>query len=333
MAETLLMAVVLVLGVGVCLSIVCYKKKRRRSNAVQSESEAMPWQCDNDRDFLSSMTRVVEPCSTFTSCPQPHNAVLCELEERNGVIEKRAPHEEVDCRSGIDSAHFQLLSEDISSDTEQTAGDCHVNKSSPLHDKLYSFVNDTIIPCFNGQRASKHQFAVLLLLTESDLHNITSITFDPSDNCGQPILNNDYPSMPRDASKYGNYIVARPIDITQHSEEEIFGKTDTSGSPFSQLWCTYVSRHRTFPRCVLLYSWNLPCRHCTDVIIRVFEESPFDQTKLILVHSKYWKSESDSEHRMCRDKLTNRNIIVERVTCPTTITPCSVADHNLHCQC
>ena len=76
---------------------------------------------------------------------------------------------------------------------------------------FHEFTVEKIIPYFNCQRKANHlQFAVVLLLSESDLANIKQTRFAPSDAFGRPIVNNSFSLMPQDPSKYGNYIIARP---------------------------------------------------------------------------------------------------------------------------
>ena len=178
---------------------------------------------------------------------------------------------------------------------------------------FHHFITNTIIPTFSRQRSSGYQFAVLLLLSEIDLANIAHMTFFPHDFWGQPFVDKDYPTMPQDVLRYGNYIVAHPRDNSCHSEEEIFGKYSSIESPFDNLWNTYVEQNHSFPKCILLYTWNLPCSRCTDVIIRSLEESQYHRTSVIVAHTTYWRSESELEHSRNRDKLMNNNISVEQV--------------------
>ena len=189
-------------------------------------------------------------------------------------------------------------------------------------DNLHSFINDTIIPFFKDQRSSAYQFAVLLFLSDKDVHNITDMNFYPSDTSGQPICDRNYPSMPLETASYGNYIVARPVHNNRHSEEVIFGKYSTINSPFDKLWRAYVNRNGTSPKSILLYSWNQPCARCTDVIIRALEDKPYRKTEVIVVHTRPWSSsETERELKMNRDKLTKMGITVKSVACPRKVLP------------
>ena len=190
-----------------------------------------------------------------------------------------------------------------------------------LPNNFHAFINGTIIPAFMNQRATGYQFAVLMLLSEDNLRDITRTVFTPS-YLGRPSVNNNHPSMPNDRASYGNYIVARPVDNSYHSEEEIFGKYSSTNSPFIQLWNSYISRNGTSPKCILLYSWNLPCSRCTNVIIRSLEEQPYNTTSVIVAHTTYWKwSETQIEHNQNVFKLRKNNIDVHHVNNPISIPP------------
>ena len=178
-------------------------------------------------------------------------------------------------------------------------------------DNFRIFITGIIIPSFKKQCLRGNQFAVVVLLSENDLRNILGTTFVPS-NDRRPLLDNDYGSMPQKATQYGNYIVARPISSSCHSEEEIFGKYSLN-IPFSQLWSAYVKHNGSPPKCVLLYSWYLPCSRCTDVIIRSLNEDTYSCTSVIVAHTTYWQRESEDGHRKNTEKLKKENITVVQV--------------------
>ena len=182
----------------------------------------------------------------------------------------------------------------------------------PLPRNFSNFIIDTIVPLFKEQRLAANQFAVVVLLSEEDIDNICSTRFVPSHG-GKPILNKSYPSMPHNEIHYGNYIVARP-NGSWHSEEEIFGK-------FSQLWNAYMRCNGSPPKCVLLYSWNLPCSRCTDVIIRLLNDNMYRRTSVIVAYSTYWQGELGSQYIENEEKLQKENMTVEEVRYPTFIPP------------
>ena len=178
-----------------------------------------------------------------------------------------------------------------------------------LPNNFHSFINDRVIPSFKDQRASgQYQFSVLLLLSEEDLADITHMPFSPSIHLGQPLVDNIFASMPQDLDSFGNYIVARPSHNSWHSEEVIFSESVILSSPFSCLWDAYVECSGQYPKCILLYSWNLPCSRCTDVIIRSLGDRLYKETSVIVAHTAYWKwSENSAEHRENEDRLNEKN--------------------------
>ena len=189
----------------------------------------------------------------------------------------------------------------------------------PLPNNFSRFIIHIIVPFFNEQRLTANQFAVVVLLSEDDIDNICGTRFVPS-NGGKPLLNKYHPSMPLNASHYGNYIVARP-NSSWHSEEEIFGKYSSNDSPFSQLWTAYVRRNGSPPKCVLLYSWNLPCSRCTDVIIRSLNNNMYRCTSAIVAYSTYWQKELGGQYAQNKEKLKKENIVVKEVPYPEFIPP------------
>ena len=193
---------------------------------------------------------------------------------------------------------------------------------SPLPNNFDNFITDTVVPSFKKQRSTgRYQFAVVILLSENDFDDISDMGFEPSNILGEPLLNNTYPSMPRNAANYGNYIAARPDSVSCHSEEEIFGKYSSINSPFRELWTAYMSHNGSTPKCVLLYSWNLPCTRCTDVIIRSLNDDMYRCTSVIVAHTIYWRSESEEEHRENKEKLEKENIAVVQVPHPVRLSP------------
>ena len=197
---------------------------------------------------------------------------------------------------------------------------------TPLPKNFNNFIGRTVIPSFEKQRLTGYQFAVVILLSENNFYNIWDTRFVPS-NDGQPILQNCHPSMPQNIINYGNYIVARPINNSWHSEEEIFGSS--INSHFCELWTAYMKRNHSTPKCVLLYTWNLPCSRCTDVIIRSLNDNMYRCTSVIVAHTIYWRSESEDTHRKNIQKLRQENITVEQVPYPKRLSP-ALSTHNSH---
>ena len=183
------------------------------------------------------------------------------------------------------------------------------------------FIVQKIIPYFIDQRLTAYQFAVVVLLSEDDFNNICRIRFSPSSFRGKPILDKTFSIMPQDLTKYRNYVIARPDGNDCHSEEEIFGQYSVTGSPFSHLWRSYVEHAGAYPKCVLIYSWNLPCSRCTDVIIRSLREEPYNRASVIVAHTIFWRSETESQHEMNTEKLKCENITVKQIPYPIQLPP------------
>ena len=228
---------------------------------------------------------------------------------------------------------FELATQPASKETvplypsyKPTVHVCHnisVNRKrtlTPLPNNFHNFITTIIIPSFEKQRLTGYQFSGVVLLSEKNFNNIFSTTFVPGYG-GQPLLDNSHPLMPHNAIHYSNYITARPISNSWHSEEEIFGKYSSINSPFRQLWTAYMKCNRSTPKCVLLYSWQLPCSRCTDVIIRSLNDNMYRCTSVIVAHTIYWKSESEDKHRENKEKLKKERINVVQVPYPVRLSP------------
>ena len=75
------------------------------------------------------------------------------------------------------------------------------------------------------------------------------------------------------------------------------------------------------PKCVLLYTWNLPCSRCTDVIIRSLNSNMYRCTSVIVAHTIFWRSESEDEHRTNKERLVKENVTVVQVPYPEYLSP------------
>ena len=188
-----------------------------------------------------------------------------------------------------------------------------------LHSTIKTYIADVVIPSFKGQRAG-YQFAVVLLLSESDYKNINKLKLIPSDNEEKPLINRDQTSMPS-VEEYCNYIVACPVIAEHHhSEVEIFEKDHHSAkSRFDELWSAYIRHNFTHPKYILLYSWNLPCSNCTDVIIKSLREPPYNSATVFVTHTIEWGGESKDQRDKSKEKLISEGMIVEEVQYPTRI--------------
>ena len=137
------------------------------------------------------------------------------------------------------------------------------------------------------------------------------MTFHPhtSSSPRQPLLNNQELTMPS-THHYGNYIVARFESCQYHSEEVVFGpKYD---NPFSQLWSAYVHKNNSWPKAIIMYSWNFPCRRCTELIVSILGERQYSvpsDVRVLIAYSRIWDSEegypnvAERNMEMMRDRI------------------------------
>ena len=177
-------------------------------------------------------------------------------------------------------------------------------------DDFEQFIGYNVIMKFEKQRQVKYQFFVVLLASEDDLRDLTNITFHPHESLSlqQPLVNNRELTMPS-ANRYGNYIVARFESCEYHSEEVVFGpKYD---NPFSQLWSAYVHENNNEPKAIIMYSWNLPCRRCTELIVNILSEEQYSASgvRVLIAYSRIWDSEEGYPYVAERNKETMRNRI------------------------
>ena len=193
------------------------------------------------------------------------------------------------------------------------------NNCSGIPDHITSYIADFIIPSFKDQR-NGNQFAVVLLLSNDDFKSIDKVKLVPSDDDGKPLLDVGQTTIPA-VNEYCNYIAARPV-LTKsparrrHSEREIFERRDLyCGSRFDELWRMYGMRYNRQPDHILLYSFFLPCRDCTDIIIKKLRRwnGLYAVTPVYLVHTTFWKKEDSSQRELNRNELVKAGIIVQQV--------------------
>ena len=186
-------------------------------------------------------------------------------------------------------------------------------------ESIRTYIVNSLIPSFMDQRAG-NQFAVVLLLSERDYQNINKVKLSPSDINGKPEIDNSQRALPP-STQYCNYIVARPtIREAIHSEQEIFaiGSTNHSNkSRFNELWDAYCCQHnQVHPKYILIYSWNLPCKNCTDLIIKTLQRSPYNSAAVIVVYTSEWKEEGIPQRQQNKERMVSQGIIVEEVKYP-----------------
>ena len=153
-----------------------------------------------------------------------------------------------------------------------------------------------VISLFHRQRLQGDQFAVLLFTTENRLNRMGEMQFQPS----YPLVNNRYPYFPRD--NLGNYIVARP-DEGDHCEKIIFHQRHLLQDIYRNV----------NPKCIILYSWILPCTGCTNEILRYYRKISTPRPKMIVIFTVHWDELPDEENKRNIDQMRQAEIIVERV--------------------
>ena len=178
-----------------------------------------------------------------------------------------------------------------------------------------NFIRHVIVPKFEKQRlyGRQNQFAVLVLVTDEDLRNISQMKFHPYD---PPIINNDNLSMPDNEKEYHNYIVARPdINANHHAEKEIFEHLD-------QLWNGFMRHSRGIPpKCFILYSWNFPCTKCTQLIIDSFNKPRYKSVSVIVAATAYWEKRKIREQNEAKIEQERFHLSYHRgITLPDHIT-------------
>jgi hypothetical protein len=198
--------------------------------------------------------------------------------------------------------------------------DGELRQGFTLPEHIRTYIAESLIPSFIDQRAG-NQFAVVLLLSETDYQNINEVKLSPSDINGKPKIDNSLEVLPQSTQLYCNYIVARPtIRKGIHSEREIFdiGSTDCSNnSRFEDLWDAYCCQHnQVHPKYILLYSWNLPCENCTDLIIKSLQRSPYNSAVVIVVYTCVWKEEEAPQRECSKERMISHGINVEEVMYP-----------------
>ena len=167
--------------------------------------------------------------------------------------------------------------------------------------ELQEFIKKTIIPNFHKQREEGDQFAVLII--EASLRNIV---FQPCDNTGRPHVDRDHPFYPP-TYQCVNYIAARPhkaMGFTIHTEKILMQQLES-------LWANYRKNFHAYPNHIILYSWMMPCSHCTQAIIG--KMSKYTSTGKVVAYTINWKGIPEDENENNRTCLQQAGIHVIRV--------------------
>ena len=138
----------------------------------------------------------------------------------------------------------------------------------PNKNQLFKLVKDYLIPDFQDGGLvlpRKTQFAVAILQPGNQW---MKFLYDPSKNGDgeKPVIGTCSRSPP-DSSSYGNYIAARPNNGV-HSEIQILNRLDS-------VYNAYKGKYNQAPKALLLYSWIVPCKKCTDELVAKLTKEPF----------------------------------------------------------
>ena len=108
---------------------------------------------------------------------------------------------------------------------------------------------------------------------------------------------------PPDSSTYNNYLAARPNNGV-HSEIQILDRLDS-------LYNAYKAKHNgQSPKALLLYSWIVPCKKCTDELIVKLTSEPFKSipTKVVAYTTLGNSALCECDVNYTRNKLMNTGI-------------------------
>ena len=155
-------------------------------------------------------------------------------------------------------------------------------------------------------RDDRTQFAVAALLPDTQWRNFRYI---PSNSGGQkPIIDKQNSLSPPKASTYNNYLAARPTR-RKHSETQILDRLD-------DLYNKYKANHGgQSPQVLLLYSWIVPCKKCTDDIVAKLTNEPFNSipTKVVAYTTRGTTTKCTCDVKYTEEKFKNTGIDLFRV--------------------
>ena len=193
-------------------------------------------------------------------------------------------------------------------------------------DAFDKFINK-VIGVFHRQRQERDQFAVLIFTEESNLSRMGKTKFQPCDPrawCNTPLVNNAYPYFPR--GNLGNYLVARP-DGGRHCERIIFRQ-------IRLLQNAYRRVHPGGPRCILLYSWLLPCSGCTSEILRYYSNISAPRPEMVVAYTVRWCEVTEAENQRNIKQMQQAGIIVKKIKYPNRLPSASCSkDHHITGSC
>ena len=156
-----------------------------------------------------------------------------------------------------------------------------VNQASAVQNRgqLQTLVEKYFVPDFyyGGLIKKGHdQFAIVAFLPNTQW---LDFRYWPSKNYdGEEPLIGSHSRSPPDGYKawYYNYLAARPNRKGEHSEIQILKHLD-------ELYNAYVKNKQDTPKAMLLYSWIVPCKQCTDELVEKLKKEPYNKipTKVV----------------------------------------------------
>ena len=165
----------------------------------------------------------------------------------------------------------------INNDSQVSAA---IPNAIPNVDQLKELVRFLKLDFTTGEliKRGRQQFAVALLLPDMNTQ-WRDFSYSPSqNNDGQtPVINPIYPISPPDLTTLNNYIAARPNE-GHHSEMQLLAH-------MNDLYNAFIIRNRKLPQALLLYSFIVPCKTCTNAIVNVLTNTraPFNDIPIKVV--------------------------------------------------
>ena len=126
--------------------------------------------------------------------------------------------------------------------------------------------------------------------------------YKPSSPGDKPVINPDVHISPPTPVNANNYVAARPH---KPHDAEIWILTY-----LRQLYDAYVRNNNNRPpQALLLYSFIVPCKKCTDRIIEKFKSDPFNKIPLkVVAHTTYGTNCQTCDYEYTRQALERAGI-------------------------
>ena len=123
-------------------------------------------------------------------------------------------------------------------------------------------------------------------------------------NGRKPIIDPSSSLSPPEEMKeeYDNYLAARPNE-RGHSEKQIVDNLEN-------LYNQYTTKHGSPPQAMLLYSWIVPCVHCTDLLINTLKSEPYNSIpeKLVAYTTLGTKAECECDVEYTTERFKSNRL-------------------------